>query len=94
MILEESEWKEYHPNGQLWISGRIGVVAEMWKHLYDYRTGFKGYEGKPVCRLGIWTKYFDNGRLAWQLDYGDGTYDCKKTQFNAQYRRDGTEILL
>jgi hypothetical protein len=69
MILERKEWKEYHPNGQVWITGEIGIIADMWKHLYDYRTGFKGYEGKPVCRLGKWTKYLVNGQLAWIIEY-------------------------
>ena len=54
MILEVKDWKEYHPNGKLWISGKIGIVGELWKHLYDFRTGFKGFEGKAVCRIGQW----------------------------------------
>lgn len=81
MILETLDWKEYHPNGELWIVGQIGIVADMWKHLYDVRLGFKGFEGKPVCRLGVWEKHYDNGQLAWSLDYGDGTLDCKKQTF-------------
>lgn len=81
MILEKFDWKEFHPNGKIWIVGKIGVVADMWKHLYDTRTGFKGFEGKPVCRLGVWQKYYDNGQLAWSLDYGDGTLAYKKQDF-------------
>ena len=77
MILEEKDWKENHPNGQLWIDGKIGIVGKSWMHLYDYRTGFAGHEGVPVCRLGVWTKYFDSGEIAWTLDYGDGTHDYK-----------------
>jgi hypothetical protein len=69
MILEKKEWKEYYPNGQIWITGEIGIIAEAWKHLYNYRTGFKGYEGKPVCRLGKWTKQFTNGQLDWIIEY-------------------------
>lgn len=88
MILEEIDWIEYHPNGNVWITGKIGVVAEMWKHLYDYRLGFKGYENVPICRLGEWTKHFDNGQLAWTLDFGDGTHGCKKNKF-PQYRKTG-----
>lgn len=93
MILERKEWKEYHPNGQVWIVGEIGVVGDLWKHLYDYRTGFKGYEEKPVCRLGKWSKYFDNGQIAWTLDFGDGTYDYKSNEKFPSYRKDGTHII-
>ena len=92
-IIKTEKWQEFHENGQLWINGEIAVVSEMSKHLYDYRTGFKGYEGKPVCRIGVWTKYFDNGQLAWQLDYGDGTHDYKSTEKLSSYRKDGTLIV-
>jgi hypothetical protein len=93
MILEEKIWQEFHPNGQLWIDGKIGLVADMWKHVYDYRTGFNGYEGKPVVRLGVWTKYFDNGQKAWQLDHTDGTYDGQKNAKTfPSYRKDGSII--
>ena len=95
MILEETTWNEFHPNGQLWITGRIGIVSELWKDAYDYRDEFKGYEGKPVVRLGVWTKYYDNGQIAWQLDYGDGTHDYLKKsdrKKHPSYRRDRTLI--
>ncbi len=82
MILERIEWKEYHPSGNIWISGMIGIVAEGWKHLYDYRTGFKGYEGKPVCRLGVWTKFYDDGQIAWTINYDDGTHKTREKRLN------------
>lgn len=91
MILEVKDWKEYHPNGKLWISGKIGIVGELWKHLYDFRTGFKGFEGKAVCRTGQWSKYYDNGQLAWTLDYADGKIESEKQIF-PQFRKDGTII--
>jgi hypothetical protein len=89
-FVETHKWQEFHENGKLWIDGEIAVVSEMSKHLYDYRTGFKGYEGKFVCRIGVWTKYFDNGQIAWQLDYGDGTHDYKSTKSFPSFRKDGT----
>lgn len=97
-FVETHKWQEFHQNGQLWIDGEIAVVSEGKKDLYDYRTGFSGYEGKPVCRIGIWTKYFDNGQLAWQIDYGDGSYETlfsgkRKGQPFPSYRKDGTPIL-
>lgn len=93
MLLDRKEWKEYHPNGQLWIVGEIGVVGELWKHLYDYRTGFKGYEGLPVVRLGVWTKYFDNGQVAWSLDFGDGKHGYKSDKTFPSFRKDGTAVI-
>ena len=93
-FISTSKWQEFHKNGQLWIDGEIAVVPELSKHIYDYRTGFKGYEGKFVCRIGVWTKYYDNGQLAWKLDYGDGTYECNPNKSFPSYRKDGTLILF
>ena len=90
MILERKEWKEYHPNGQVWITGEIGIIADMWKHLYNYRIGFKGYENLPVCRLGKWTKQFDNGQLAWTIEYDD--YGNENGKKYPSFRKDGTGI--
>lgn len=92
MILERREYKEYHTNGQVWVSGEIGLVGDLWKHLYDCRLGFKGFEGKSVCRLGKWTKYFDNGQLAWTIQYDDFGY-ANKENF-PQFRKDGTGITF
>mgnify|MGYP007023468959 CR=1 FL=1 len=92
MILETKKHTELHSNGSIWIDGQIGIVDNLSKHLYDVRSGFTGFEGKPVCRIGKWTKHFDNGQLAWTIDYGDGTFDCKKESF-PQYRKDGTTIV-
>lgn len=96
-FVETHKWQEFHENGQLNIDGEIALVAELSKHLYDYRTGFKGFEGKPVCRIGIWSCYFDNGQLAWQIDYGDGSYETlfsgkRKGQPFPSYRKDGNGI--
>ena len=89
MILERKVWKEYHPNGQVWITGEIGIVADSWKHLYN-TLGFAGYEGTSTCRLGKWTKQFDNGQLAWTIEYNDYGYSTGK-EF-PQWRKDGTPI--
>lgn len=94
MILEKIKWQEFHKNGQLHIDGEIGIVSESTKHLYDHRTEWKGYEGKPVVRLGIWTNYYDNGQIWWQLDYRDSMHDSKmpKQKFPS-FRKDGTQII-
>lgn len=96
MIIEKTKYQTFHDNGQLWIDGEIGLVADAWIDIYNYRTGFPGYEGKPVARLGIWTKYYDNGQLAWQFDYGDGTYNNQKNSKNnnlPSFQKDGTPII-
>ena len=80
-FVETRKWQEFHENGKLWIDGEIAVVPELSKGVYDYRAGFKGYEGKAVCRIGVWTKYFDNGQLAWQIDYEDGSYETLFSPF-------------
>ena len=91
MILEKIDWKEYHPNGNIWISGQIGIVADLWKHLYETRGEWKGYEGKAVCRLGKWQKHFDNGQLAWEQFYNEyGFFESRNTP---SYRKDGTIII-
>ena len=92
-FVENHKWQEFYENGKLWIDGEIAVVPEMSKDIYDYRIGFKGFEGKPVCRIGVWTKYFDNGQIAWQLDYGDGTHGYKSDKSFPSYRKDGTLIV-
>ncbi|MDM1073669.1 hypothetical protein HX001_14360 [Empedobacter brevis] len=92
MITKVCEWKEFHPNGNIWIIGEIGIIPEMWKDIYDHRTEFKGYENQNVCRLGIWKKFYDNGQLAWTLDYGDGTYSYESKEKFPSYRKDGQLI--
>lgn len=93
MILETIKWQEFHDNGQLHMEGELGIVADMWKHLYDYRTQWKGYEGKPVVRLGVWSNFYDNSQIWWQLDFGDGMLDSKlKREKFPSFRKDGTGI--
>lgn len=91
MIVEIAEHIEYHPNGQVWITGQIGIIAPLFKDSYDYRG-----EAQPWCRLGIWTKHYDNGQLAWTIDYGDGTWPPKPNQTGSfpQFRKDGTGIQM
>lgn len=93
-IIKTEKWKEFHDNGQLWIDGEIALIKDEYKHLFDYRTGFKNYEGQPVVRIGVWSKYFDNGQIAWQCDFTDGMYDSKvqRKKFPS-YRKDGTVIV-
>ena len=90
MLLRREKFTEYHQNGEKWITGEIGLVAELWKHLYNYRTNFEGYEGKPICRLGLWHRYYDNGQLAWTIEYDEHGYP-KSTEYPS-FRMDGSLI--
>ena len=92
-IIRVEEWKEFHINGELWINGQIAILKPEFKHLYNYLTGFKGFENIPVVRIGIWTKHFDNGQEAWKLDYGDGLInsDIPRKKFPS-FRKDGRVI--
>jgi hypothetical protein len=94
-FIQTEKWKEFHENGQIWIDGEIAIVKEEFKDLYDYRMGFMGHEGTPVVRIGIWTKYFDNGQLAWQLDHRDGSHKSLETPGNnfPSFQKDGTPII-
>ena len=91
MVLEKREYKSLHQNGEAWISGEIGVIAPESKELYDYLTMFEGHEGKPVCRLGKWTKHFNNGQLAWTIEYNE--YGFPAGNKFPSYRKDGTIII-
>ena len=92
-FLEPIAWQEFHKNGQLWINGQIALVPEELKQIYDYRIGFKGYEGIPVCRVGKWSMTFDNSQIAWTLDYGNGNHDYKGKKNFPSYRKDGSVIV-
>lgn len=93
MIVKQIKWQEFHENGQLHIDGEIGIVANMSKHLYDYRTEWKGYEGEAVVRLGVWTNYYDNGQVWWKYDFRESLYDSKLMSQNfTSYRKDGSLI--
>ena len=59
--------------------------------MYEVRTGFEGYERRSMVRVGVWKKYYDNGQLAWQIDYGIGLLRTEKA-IGPQYRRDGSII--
>lgn len=87
MILEEKEHKEYHRNGTIWITGTIGIIAPLWKHRYHYLVA---PDGTPWCRTGIWEKHYDNGQLAWTIEY-DAFGKCTDSKF-PQFLRDGTPI--
>ena len=93
-VIKTVKWKEFHENGQLWIDGEIAIIKDEFKHLYDCRYEYKDYPGQPVVKIGVWTKCFDNGQLAWQLDFGDGMYDSKiKRRSFTAYRKDGTAVV-
>ena len=94
MIIKTIRWQEFHDNGQLWIDGEIALIKDDFKFLFDYRIGFENYEEQPIAIIGVWTKYFDNGQIAWQIDFGDGMYDSKQSRKKfPSFRKDGTPII-
>ena len=93
MITKVEKWQEFHSNGELWIDGEIGIISDETKHLYKYLSFVSNYVGQAVCRLGKWTKYFDNGQIAWTIDYGDGTLKYESNEKFPSYRRDGQTIV-
>ena len=86
MTSERIDHKEYHPNGELWISETRIEVPSLWIGLYNYRT--EGMNGKIWYRTGLQQKFFDNGQLAWTLEYDEfGKFVNKKYP---SYRKDGS----
>lgn len=107
MILETIKWQEFHENGQLHIDGEIAVVKQEFKNDYDYRDGWydcRGCDdlkngkylipkGTPVCRIGVWSNFYDNGQIWWQIDFREGMHDSKvKRKYFPSYQKDGTGI--
>ncbi len=89
MILERKEWIEYHENGAVWIQGEIAIIAPMFADLYRHLLGWEGYKGQPVCRVGLWTCYHDNGQINWRLEYNDDGSTTNKVY--PSYNKDGNK---
>jgi hypothetical protein len=88
MILETKVNNEFHSNGQLAYTETIAILAPETSNLYpNRRIHPSGYEW---IRIGEHKKYFDNGQLAWQLNYGEKGNVLKDDCRN--YRKDGTVI--
>lgn len=82
---------EYHPNGTLAYTETRVVVAEIKQetNLCAIRTA---PDGTMSMRVGRHAKMFDNGQLAWEINYDDNGHAI--LPYSKAYRKDGTVIEL
>lgn len=84
--------KEYHANGTLAYIETINILDKNELCLFDgiivHPDGYRWF------RSGVHAKYFDNGQLAWMLEYDANgkSLESNKLQFKHQHRKDGTII--
>lgn len=88
MILSTKTNNEYHANGQLAYTENISILSEASAGSYSNRR--ISTDGTQWIRTGVNAKYFDNGQLAWRLQY-DNVGDLIQTD-DKQYRKDGTVV--
>lgn len=89
MVIETKLIEEFHPNGQLAYTQTIGILSAETAHLHDNRRNHP--EGYSWVRIGRQAKYFDNGQLAWELNYNERGDILKRDK--PTYRKDGTIVL-
>ena len=78
----------YHENGNLWYKEKVAIIYPIFTPNYDRAMVNK--DGEWWIRIGENAKYYDNGQLAWVLDY-NMKGEVIKTEKNS-YRKDGTII--
>lgn len=88
-ILETKTNQEFHENGQLAYTETIAYLNPEIPHLY-YNT-LVDDSGKEWMRVGRQAKYYDNGQLAWELNYDEKGNVIKDD--SRSYRKDGTVII-
>lgn len=82
------EQNEFHPNGELAYVQTIKVIDVGEKHLYPNHR--KHADGYLFIRIGLCAKYFNNGQLAWALNYDDMGNVIKDNQKG--FRKNGDVI--
>jgi len=81
--------KEFHENGKLAYIETIAIIPPLFKSLYQNQRITK--EGIIFIRIAQQAKYFNNGQLAWIMNYDDkGNYIKDNI---SSYRKDGTLII-
>lgn len=89
MILEQNTIEEYHKNGQLAYTETIAKVSVDSMVMFPNRRIHP--DGYYWIRVGKCAKYYDNGQLAWEMNYDEfGNGIVEKVN---QYRKDGTVIV-
>lgn len=82
------EQNEFHPNGELAYIQTIKVIDKQERHLYpNYRIHSGGY---LFIRTGLCAKYYNNGQLAWSMNYDDMGNVIKDNQ--KSFRKNGDVI--
>ncbi len=88
-MLDKHTHNEFHKNGNLAYTETIAILAPSSAHLYEHRRVHP--DGHEWIRTGRNAKYFDNGQLAWELNYDEMGKVIKNDKKN--YRKDGTVII-
>lgn len=88
MIIETKIIKEYHANGKLAYTFTMAIIAPGMEALYENRRIRQ--DGYTWIRIGAHQKFFDNGVMAWQLDYNNLGGPIKNDIKNR--RKDGSII--
>lgn len=83
--LQQGNWKEFHPNGQLSAEGTYvnGVRVGAWK--FYYMNGSKFEEGKYDQRgrpIGKWMWYYDDGKVLRESNFHQGLQDGDFVEYN------------
>lgn len=82
---------EYHINGQLAYTETIKYISKEDINAYsNVRTSSDG--SLYWYRIGKQAKYYDNGQLAWELNYDEKDGSIIKDN-KPSYRKDGTVIV-
>lgn len=88
MFIRTELQQEFHKNGTLAFEQTIAILEPLFATTYEKRlTSPKGYD---FIRIGKQSKYFDNGQLAWVLNYNEKGEVIKEN--TPQWRKDGTGI--
>jgi len=90
MFVTTKENKEFHKNGTLAYIETIAILNPLFVQTYERRIVKQ--DGSEFIRIGLHAKYFDNGQLAWKLEYNDLGNLIKNN--NPQYRKDGSTIIF
>jgi hypothetical protein len=69
MILSKEERVERYPNGKIDYMETIGWVATMFIALYPNHRVHP--DKGPWVRIGVNRKYWEDGRLQWEILYDD-----------------------
>lgn len=89
MFKETITINEYHPNGNLFYQEVRNIIEPMFIDLYKNNSNFRTVNDVSFLKVE-YSKYFDNGQLAWSIKYDkDGTV-INTSDFI--YRKDGSVI--